>query len=211
MDAHDPDRTVKPSSLEALSRLLEGNRRFAGGRPARPHTDAARRAELREGQWPFAAVVACADSRVPVEIVFDQGLGDVFPVRVAGNVASRIVIGSVEFAVDLLEVDVVAVLGHKGCGAVRAAIDEVEASPAIDAVLRKIEPAVREARERGGPLWETAVRIHAVRVAEALTERSEILRRRVEAGDLLVVPLVYDLETGRVERLDGSFSPLPPA
>jgi len=190
------------SCRKTLELLLDGNRRFVEDRSEHPRTDAARRAELRTGQRPIAAVVGCADSRVPVEVVFDQGLGDLFSVRVAGNVASQVVVGSIEYAVEVLGVRVVVVLGHEQCGAVQAALEGAEASAPLELILNEIRPAIKEAQERGSPLLETVVRIHATNVASALAERSRMIQSRVESGELLIAPLLYDLGSGLVERLD---------
>jgi len=186
----------------ALERLLEGNLRFVEHRPEHPRRDAAQRAMLRKGQRPFAAILGCADSRVPVELVFDQGLGDLFSVRVAGNVASKTVIGSIEYAVSVLDVKVVVVLGHEGCGAVQATLEGAGATDAIEVILSEIRPAATEARKRSDRPLEEAVRIHARSVAEALVARSETVRKRVESGDLRIAPFLYQLESGRVEPLD---------
>jgi carbonic anhydrase len=195
------NENASESCREALDRLLDGNRRFAEDRSEHPHTDVGWRARLRAGQRPFAAVVGCADSRVPIELVFDQGLGDLFSVRVAGNVASPVVIGSIEYAALVLRVAVVAVLGHHGCGAVQAVLDGAGGTECQKIILGEIGPAVAEARERGGPPLETAVRVHAVNVARTLVARSKTIRSQVESGTLMVVPLLYNLESGRVERL----------
>ncbi|UCG52294.1 MAG: carbonic anhydrase [Candidatus Latescibacterota bacterium] len=201
MKDNNLDNSIRESHREALERLLEGNRRFVEGRSEHPRTDANRRVLLHAGQEPFAAIVGCADSRVPVEIVFDQGLGDLFSVRVAGNVATQAVIGSIEYAVTVLGVKLVAVLGHERCGAVQEALEGVGATEPLEVILNEIRPAVTEARERGGSLVDATVRIHAVNVARALVDRSDTLRSRVESGSLTIVPLLYELDSGRVERL----------
>jgi carbonic anhydrase len=197
------DTRARESCRKALERLLNGNRRFVEDRPKHPRSDRDRRAMLRGGQRPFAAIVGCADSRVPIARVFDQGLGDLFSVRVAGNVAAPVVVGSVEFAVDVLGVEVVGVLGHEGCGAVEAALDGSAATESLRSIIDEITPALRElGREGDGDPLDAAVRANSIHVADALLTRSEVLRERVAEGRLLIVPLLYRLASGSVERLD---------
>ena len=142
------------AARQALERLQEGNRRFVAGRPGLgAAADEARRNELVEGQAPFAAILGCSDSRVPAEIVFDQGLGDLFVIRVAGNIVAPSLVGSVEFAADKLGTRLVVVMGHSGCGAVQATLDELERpsenrSPNLRSIVERIRPSIE-------PLLET--------------------------------------------------------
>lgn len=187
-------------------RLVAGNARFAAGRPRHPHQDPAWRESLVDGQEPFACVLGCADSRVPAEILFDQGLGDLFSVRAVGEVLDDAVVGSIEYAVEHLHVPVVVVLGHAECGAVQAAIDLVrgtsEATGSVDTVARAIEATVRATPANPDePAFVAAcVRNQASRVAAELPVRSPAIRTAVEEHGLQLVVAVYDLESGLVTR-----------
>ena len=141
------DRPENLSATEALERLKVGNQRFISGELAHPNTRPERRKELMAGQSPFATIITCADSRVPVEILFDQGLGDLFVIRVAGNISDDAILGSVEYAAAILGVNLTVVMGHKSCGAVGAAVDYIVGDGArtgthIDALVDAIRPAV---------------------------------------------------------------------
>ncbi|HNQ24540.1 MAG TPA: carbonic anhydrase [Phycisphaerae bacterium] len=192
----------------ALQLLRDGNSRFAAGSAQHPHGDSARRLEtLTNGQRPFAAVLACSDSRVPVEVIFDQGIGDLFVVRVAGNVCGSDQLGSLEYAVEHLETPLIVVLGHSDCGAVKAALHEALPHGAVAGIVDKIMPLVVEARG-GNPALPAErlvsdvilLNVHHV-LATLLREGSPALRTRVSAGTLAVVGAVYDLHTGSVEWL----------
>ncbi len=196
------------SALQALDRLREGNRRFAAGARTAKVTSA-RRAELVWGQAPFAAVIGCSDSRVPPEIVFDQGLGDLFVIRVAGNIAGRSEIGSVEFAATQLGIRLVVVLGHTGCGAVRATLSEIrdptEILPgSLQGIINAIRPGV-EAELAGDPEASEAqaVRTNVRVMARRLQSHSHALRHQVHAEGLAIVCGEYALDTGDVEFFDG--------
>ena len=197
---------------EALQRLREGNRRFqAGALERNVLTGPARRGELVEGQNPFAVILGCSDSRVPAEIVFDQGLGDLFVIRVAGNIVASSQVGSVEFAVEAFGTRLVVVLGHSGCGAIQATVDAVrrpegDPSPNLRSIVDRIRPAVEGCLRDGGPeddLVGRAVRANIRASADHLRRGSEILRGKVEAGEVLVVGAEYALESGVVEFFDG--------
>ncbi len=196
------------SAVQALDRLREGNRRFASGAPAAQSTPA-RRAGLVWGQAPFATVIGCSDSRVPPEIVFDQGLGDLFVIRVAGNIAGPSEIGSVEFAATQLGIRLVVVLGHTGCGAVRATLSEIrDPTENLPGNLRGIVNAIRpgvEAMLADDPESSEAqaVRTNVRVVARRLQSHSHALRHQVHAEGLAIVCGEYALETGDVEFFDG--------
>ncbi|MEW5764045.1 MAG: carbonic anhydrase [Acidobacteriota bacterium] len=203
-------------AVRALERLREGNLRFAEGRAGRwleRYGDRIR--DVAEAQEPFAAVLGCSDSRVPAEIVFDQGLGDLFVVRVAGNVAAPSQVGSVEFAVERFDVRLVVVLGHSGCGAVRAVLDgEVPRAgeDSMRAILDRIRPCVEHvsASLSGEPreVVEEASILENVRAAQrALRTGSQGIARAMRARGLQVVGALYRLDTGLVEWLDGSVEP----
>ena len=198
---------------EALERLQAGNQRFVSDRNQEAVTDPTRRRELVAGQKPFAIVLGCSDSRVPAEIVFDQGLGDLFVIRVAGNVVAPSQLGSVEFAAEVLGSRLVVVLGHSSCGAVQATLTELDQpaeslSPSLRSIVDQIRPAVEPLVE-GDPehdsdqLLAQAVRANVRASANQLRHGSEILERRISAGDLLVVGAEYSLETGEVDFFDG--------
>ena len=201
------------SALEALERLRQGNRRFVTERRTLGvHAGAARRAELLAGQAPFAAVLGCADSRVPVELVFDQGLGDLFVIRVAGNVAGPSQVGSLEFAVSQLGTGLVVVLGHSRCGAVRATLDEMRVPGTVTAanlltIVDRVRPGVEhlpgELRDRPDELVARAVRSNVRSVAHHLRCDSPVLASAVATEGVAVVGAEYALETGVVEFFDG--------
>lgn len=183
--------------------LQEGNARYVSGRSAADvRRGANRRAELVGSQAPSALVFGCADSRVPVEILFDQGLGDLFVVRTAGHVFDQAVLGSIEYATEILGVPLVVILGHDGCGAVAAAlsmVDEGKVPPGcIRDVAEHIAPDVVRARLAGAETFEEAVEQHARFTAELLRERSALIDRAVTAGRLTVVPAWYSLTSGQV-------------
>jgi carbonic anhydrase len=202
------------AAVEALARLQAGNRRFAAGLRSREDgTGQARRDSLMAGQEPFAIVLGCSDSRVPAEIVFDQGLGDLFVIRVAGNVVAPSQIGSVEFAAERFGTSLVVVLGHTSCGALQATLEELERpaegqSPNLRSIVERIRPAVESlvvATPRPAPeaLLREAVRVNVRASVQALSHGSEILERLVRDGRLLVTGAEYSLESGEVEFLEG--------
>jgi carbonic anhydrase len=198
--SHGATPTLDPAAV--LKQLEIGNARFVAGKPTHPDGSAARRAEIAKGQHPKAVVLGCADSRVPPELVFDAGLGDLFVVRVAGNVADPVDVGSVEYAAEHLGVPVVVVLGHHSCGAVKATVDaNGKAEGNIGAIVAEIAPAVSKARGSPGKegLVHDAVHANARRTAAALTERSPILRNLVSEGKVRIAVAVYDLDSGKVE------------
>ena len=203
-EAH-PAAGVTPDA--ALQRLMAGNARYLAGRLTHPDTDMARRSALKGGQQPFATVLGCADSRVPPELIFDQGLGDIFDVRVAGNVVDDAVLGSIEYAVVHLACPLVMVLGHQRCGAVTATLQaldgkgsEEDRETKIGALAALITPAARSA-PAGGDRLDAAVRANARRQAELLLADSPALEAHAAAGKLKVVSARYDLDDGRVTLL----------
>ena len=192
---------------EALERLKEGNRRFVSGqRRALGLSDGNRLAEVAKGQQPFAAILSCADSRVPPELIFDQGLGDLFVVRVAGNVAGITQIGSLEFAVEQLGARMVVVLGHARCGAVNAALRGVAGlSPALNSVVAPISEVVTSLRDAGSePGAKEAIQANVLHAVDELTSNSSGLRERVEAESLHIRGVYYDLESGKVHFLESA-------
>lgn len=202
------------SAEEALERLREGNQRFVDDiRGGGADTGRARRRELVAGQEPFAIVLGCSDSRVPAEIVFDQGLGDLFVIRVAGNIVAPSLVGSVEFAADRFGTRLVVVLGHSRCGAVLATLEELERStetrsPNLRSIVDRIRPAVEalletELRQDREALIRRAVRANIRASANHLRHGSQILEQLIQDDGLLVVGAEYSLETGAVDFFDG--------
>jgi carbonic anhydrase len=189
-----------------LKRLMEGNRRFAEGRAGRSRNDPLRRDELVGGQKPVAAILGCADSRVPPELVFDQGLGDLFVVRGAGHVADGTNLGSLEFAVANLGVPLIVVLGHEGCGAVQAAVAFADAGEAPDghlaAVVEAIEPVPGASGVSREARVDATIREHVRQTAERVRNAAPVLSERAKAGQLRVVAAIYRLGDGRVELID---------
>lgn len=202
------------AAREALTLLREGNRRFESdvrSHEARPSRS--RREELTSGQEPFAIILGCSDSRVPAEIVFDQGLGDLFVIRVAGNIVSPSQVGSVEFAAERFGTRLVVVLGHSKCGAILATLEEIgrpsEAqSRGLHSIVSRIRPSVEEllAADPGtdpDELVHQAVRANIRASADTLRHGSEILVQLIQNDGLLVVGAEYSLETGVVDFFDG--------
>lgn len=198
------------SPTEAWTGLIEGNDRFLAGTPLHPRQDADRRAQLADAQAPKAAFFGCSDSRLAAEIVFDQGLGDLFVVRNAGQVASASAVASLEYAVAVLGVPLVVVLAHDRCGAVQAAIDDAAPDggalpPHIAAHVSRIRPAVDLVRRAhpDSPTPDAALvgRVHLERTVVALLETSELLAAAVADGGVAVIGAEYRLAEGRVARL----------
>lgn len=201
-------------ALQALARLREGNARFAAD--IRSHTTVASRShrgELADGQEPFAIILGCSDSRVPAEIVFDQGLGDLFVIRVAGNIVAPSQVGSVEFAAGKFNTRLVVVLGHSRCGAVEATLEELQRptanqSPNLRAIVDRVRPSVEallatELRHDPDALIRDAVRANVRVSASQLRHGSELLESLIARDGLLVVGAEYSLETGIVDFFDG--------
>ncbi len=193
--------TKKAGVNQMLKKLLDGNQRCSACEPQHPRQDARRRKELTKGQKPFAVVVGCSDSRIAPEIIFDQGLGDIFVVRVAGNIVDNVALGSIEYAVEHLGCKLVVVLGHGKCGAVTAAIEGGEAPGHIEAVLKPIRPAIRKAQKLDGDLVDNAIRCNVDLVAKKIKTAKPILSEMVEKGEVEVIPAYYDINTGKVDIL----------
>ena len=190
-----------PGADAVLGELKAGNDHHAAKKYEHPHQTAARQRELASGQHPHAAILSCADSRVAPEIVFDQGLGDLFDVRVAGNVAGDTEIASLEYAAEHLSVPLVVVLGHQHCGAVTAAAEAGEAHGHLSALIAPIRPAVQRAKTMSGDAIENAVRINVQMVVDQLRGSKPILGELVAKHELRIVGAVYSLDTGRVDWL----------
>jgi carbonic anhydrase len=231
--AADPAHSDQPSvaPADALSKLKEGNGRFTAGNPQHPNESAderiymaknsyenagtiplgmtaeqatKRRAELTKSQHPFAIILSCSDSRVPPEIVFDEGLGDLFIVRVAGNVLNEEGLGSIEYGVDILGARLIVVLGHQSCGAVDAAMKTIAAkgkAPGhIQSLVTAIKPVVT-ATPKGD--LDTMIKANVKHVVDTLRSSTPILKTRVDSGDVQVIGGYYTLDTGAVTFLEG--------
>jgi carbonic anhydrase len=205
-----PSRSKPVTADEALRDLMDGNARFAKGEATSPRRKPADFRAVSGTQTPTAVVIACADSRVSPELLFDAGIGEVFVIRVAGNVvegAGAAVKGSIEYAIAELNVPLVVVLGHTNCGAVKAAvqhIDQKDSLPgSINGLVELIKPAVSKVQGEPGDLYENVTRANVGAGVERLKSLQPIIAPRVEAGSVKVVGGVYDLKTGKVQLVDG--------
>jgi len=193
------------SGDESLKKLTEGNSRFVSGKiEAKDISDAKRKELLSKGQHPFVTIVSCSDSRVPLEILFDQGMGDIFVIRAAGNVVDDVGLGSVEYGVEHVGTPLLVILGHQDCGAVKATLAATE-KPAgsIGAIVQKIKPAVDKAKASGkkteDELMELATRLNLKNVYHSMLQRSTVIRERVHEKKLKIVLGEYYLDSGKVE------------
>jgi carbonic anhydrase len=184
---------------EALQKLMDGNGRFAHSRSIHPNQTEERRAECSKGQKPFAAIVGCSDSRIPPEIVFDQGLGDLFVVRVAGNIVDDVTLGSIEYVIGHLGTELVVVLGHGKCGAVTATVQGEEARGNIAKIVRAIAPAVEKAKNLSGDLIDNSIKANVELAVERITSSKPVLSELVKDGKIRIVGAYYDIESGIVE------------
>lgn len=195
---HDTMKGVAPD--EAILRLMEGNGRFTSGEVTHPNQNANRRQQTARTQSPFAIIVTCSDSRVVPEFIFDQGIGDLFVVRVAGNTVDPLAIGSIEYAVAHLNSQLIVVMGHERCGAVSAALGEADGHGHLDgslpAVVEGIRPAVATAKGQTGDLLENAIKANVRNMVAKLSESNGPTAARVKAGSLRVIGMRYDLDTG---------------
>ncbi len=190
-----------PSADTVLRELKTGNEHHVAKRYQHPHQSAARQRELASTQSPHAIVLSCADSRVAPEIILDQGLGDLFDVRVAGNVASDAELASIEYAAGHLHTPLLVVMGHQKCGAVTAAAESGDAEGHLPSLLALIRPAVERARTQPGDVIDNAVRINVENVVRQVRTSMPVLAELVERGTLTVVGAVYSLDTGKVAWL----------
>jgi len=199
----DPSADLIPrDGNQALEWLLKGNARFADGKSRHDHESIRRRMRLTEGQHPFGIVLGCADSRVPPELVFDEGLGDLFVIRVAGNVVAEDEAGSIEYAVAHLDQRLIVVLGHEGCGAVTAALSYHDNEPEeLIRLVHRIEPALADV-DRSIPMKEQIHLGVEVNVRQSVRQLLDIVERQQATDRVVVVGMIYELETGRVRLLD---------
>lgn len=194
----------------AIKKLTGGNKRFMEGKTIRPRQSIATLKTLEKGQKPFATIVGCSDSRVPNEMIFDQGLGDLFIVRTAGQVSAAASYGSIEYATLFLNTKLIVVLGHTECGAVRAAVQRPENPPGhIVTLINEIKPAVAKSAHLPGDPVNNAVRQNVLEQVKNLRDLEPVLSRKFENGEILIVGAVYDIHTGKVEFLEETLLNLP--
>lgn len=194
---------IKNISIEeSLQKLREGNTRFVEMRLIHPDQTIEKRMELIKGQHPFVIIITCSDSRVAPEIIFDQGLGDIFEIRNAGNVLDDHVIGSIEYAVAHLGTPVILVLGHEDCGAIKAAIAHNKESKHIKSLVKSIEPAVKQAEKQTGDMVENTVKNNVVNVVNELRESKPILKKYYGEGKVEIIGGYYHLDSGKVDYIN---------
>ena len=204
-----PSKVGGITAEKAMTLLKDGNQRFVSGKMKHPNMKAARRKETSsKGQHPFATVIGCSDSRVPVETVFDRGLGDIFTFRVAGNVCNVDEAGSIEYGVEHLSTPLFVVLGHTQCGAVTAVVDGADVHGNIPKLVANIKPAVAQVRKeqpdlKGEALIEASIKSNVFQTIEDLFKRSPEIRASVRDKKVVVVGAVYDIGSGKVEWLGG--------
>ena len=193
------ESTVSPDAGWQL--LKEGNQRYISGTSKHPNQSGARREEVAKGQKPFAIILACSDSRVSPEVIFDQGLGDVFVIRVAGNVIDNAGLGSMEYAVEHLGASLIVVLGHERCGAVAAAVSGGHSEGHVHSIVSALLPAVKNAKSQPGDPVDNTVRSNVQMVANQISQAGPLINEKVKAGKVKVIGARYDLDTGAVEIL----------
>jgi carbonic anhydrase len=189
------------TGMEALQRLRAGNQRFAAGGLIHPNQSPARRAELVDQQHPFAVIFTCSDSRVAPEIIFDQGVGDLYVVRVPGHYLDSRILGSLEYAIEALAIRLVLVVGHQQCGMIKAALEGKQQSVHIDEIIQLLEPSVKYSRRRPVDLVETAVRSNVELTVARLRESDSSIGRLAAENQLLVAGAFYHLSSGEVRMI----------
>ena len=203
MKAHNKETQAQMTPRKALQFLQEGNERFINNLKANRNL-LEQANETRDGQWPFATILSCIDSRTSAELIFDQGLGDIFSVRIAGNIVNTDILGSMEFACKVAGSKLIVVLGHSKCGAVKGACDHVEMGNLTE-LLSKIQPAVYQEKQTltdrnasNAPFVENVAEINVKRNVKNIIERSFILEQMVESGEIGIVGAMHNIETGEV-------------
>jgi carbonic anhydrase len=210
MRTHNKDTQATITPVKALTYLKEGNDRFVGNLKA--HRNLLEQVnETRDGQWPFATILSCIDSRTSAELVFDQGLGDIFSIRMAGNVLSDAVLGSMEFACKLAGSRLLVILGHTSCGAIKGACDNVQLGN-LSTLLNLIQPSVYFERtvtenrtSSNAEFVDRVAQIQVRRAVEGVIERSMVLREMIEKGEVGLIGALYDVSTGSVEFFDDTW------
>jgi len=196
--------------LIGIKKLMGGNKRFVEGKSIRPRQDSTIIRQLEKGQTPFATIIGCSDSRVPNEMIFDQGLGDLFILRTAGQVSSQASYGSIEFATIYLNTKLIVVLGHTKCGAVAAAVALPENPPGhIVTLINAIKPAVIKCANQEGDKVSNTVRQNVIEQVNSLRSLEPVLSRKYDKGELLIVGAVYNIETGKIEFLEETLKNIP--
>lgn len=190
---------------EALDKLIEGNKRFAAGNSVHPNRCSETKNALLNQQKPFAAVLSCSDSRVPVEIIFDAGLGDIFTVRTAGHVLSKEVLGSLEYAIKNLSVKLIIILGHENCGAINTAIQTFqnknynELSENLQSILNHIYPALDNINYDNDDFLNSAIKSNILYQMKDLIKKDSYIEKKVQDGEIALIGAIYSLTTGKVE------------
>ncbi len=210
MRTHTKETQANTTAETALEYLREGNERFV--KNLKSHRDLLEQVnETRDGQFPFAAILSCIDSRTSAELIFDQGLGDIFSIRIAGNVINEDILGCMEFACKVAGSKLIVVLGHTKCGAIKGACDNVQLGN-LSTLLNKIQPSVyfektvtENRTAENDEFVEKVARIQVKRSIEAVIERSMILREMIETKEIGLIGAVYDIDTGLVEFLEETF------
>lgn len=189
--------------VTAWKSLKEGNERFVAGTPAHPSQGVADRAKLVEAQHPTAVLFGCGDSRVAAEIIFDQGLGDMFVVRTAGHVIDSSVLGSIEYGVAVLDVPLIVVLGHDGCGAVKAALSAIDEGNVpggfVRSIVERVTPSILMGRSEGLTTVDELEARHVIETGRLLMQRSNVINNLVSSGDLAIACVTYALADGQVK------------
>jgi len=196
-----PHKNADPTGDQVLNELLEGNARFYNNKLTHPHQSIEQLTILSKSQHPHVVILTCSDSRVVPEVLFDVGLGDIFDIKVAGNVLDDAVIGSIEFGISELHVPLVIILGHESCGAVAAAVNHLDPHNHINNIIRAIAPAVMQAKHQAGDEYENSILNNVDNVAKALVEQSPTVKRALQKNETQIVKAYYSLETGRVRIL----------
>jgi carbonic anhydrase len=194
----NPANPQPVSADEALKRLLDGNQRFLSQTRKYPHQSLEHLRLVAQAQYPFASILGCADSRVPAEIIFDQGLGDLFIVRIAGNIVNDMTIGSLEYSTSVLGSQLIVVLGHRGCGAVAGAIKNEPLPGKIGYVVESIKPAIAKVKFTTGDIYQNAVIANIQYQTNQLSQKSKILAQSVRGGKLKIIGACYDINTGKI-------------
>jgi carbonic anhydrase len=187
------------SADEAMTKLLEGNKRFYTKHLKHPDQSYKRRIEGLKGQHPFVVILTCSDSRVAPEIIFDEGLGDIFEVRNAGNIIDEHVIGSIEYAVEHLGVNLVVVMGHDDCGAVKAAMNHKKESVHIESLVKSIEPAVLLSKQQTGDFYQNCIKNNVKLGTLALKSSKPVISKHLDEQTLKIFSAIYHIDTGKVE------------